>query len=100
RAYLTPSATSRKVIPAFMDKKMGRLGSNISLETVRRNRQSPHDSPITEVPQEIQEAIEKKRRANCVSARKLRAKKQEHVKELEKMAADLRGEIEVLKARA
>jgi len=81
RQYVTPSVTSRKVVPAAFTKGKKRARSEVDGHADDAEQQqvvSPDDlDPNTH------EAIETKRRQNTLAARRSRQRKLEHVRELE-----------------
>jgi hypothetical protein len=94
RTYLTPSATSRKAVPAVFQKKrqhsVAFAGDADDLEEL--GVLSPTASEA--------ESIEYKRRQNTLAARKSRKRKLEHQRELEEQVETLQGEVELWKGRA
>ncbi|KAF9504309.1 hypothetical protein BS47DRAFT_1262669, partial [Hydnum rufescens UP504] len=64
RSYIKPSATSRKDIPAAFAAASKKRG-------------------VSEVFDDLEDAIEAKRRQNTVAARRSRARKLEYVRDLE-----------------
>ncbi|KAF8186926.1 hypothetical protein K438DRAFT_1835293, partial [Mycena galopus ATCC 62051] len=94
RTYLTPSATSRKAVPAVFQKKrqhsVAFAGDADDLEEL--GVLSPTASEA--------ETIEYKRRQNTLAARKSRKRKLEHQRELEEQVETLQGEVELWKGRA
>jgi hypothetical protein len=93
RRYLTPSATSRKEVPAVFARKRARHqmldGEEDELE------EAPLKPNATELEQ-----IEWKRRQNTLAARKSRKRKLQHQQELENQVSDLAAEKEKWKQRA
>lgn len=92
RRYLTPSATSRKTVPAVWARK--------------RSRQAAFGNEEDQLPEDVaptlseQEAIEAKRRQNTIAARRSRKRKLEYQRELEESAERYKRESEIWKTRA
>ncbi|CAK5261811.1 unnamed protein product [Mycena citricolor] len=86
RSYVTPSATSRKAVPAAFAKK-------------RAHSDAFGDEELVAIPGE-QDAIEHKRRQNTLAARKSRKRKLEHQQLLEDTIAGLKQEAERWRERA
>jgi len=81
RSYIKPSATSRKDIPAAfvaVSKKRG----------------------VSEVADDLEDAIEAKRRQNTVAARRSRARKLEYVRDLESKVEQLQSDLSEALCRA
>lgn len=93
RKYITPSATSRKDIPAAFAKKRAR--SQAFGDEEDELEEAPLGPNATE-----KEQIEWKRRQNTLAARKSRKRKLEHQQQLEDMVARLTTEKDVWKTRA
>ncbi|KAJ7506840.1 hypothetical protein B0H11DRAFT_1972996 [Mycena galericulata] len=91
RTYATPSATSRKVVPAVFKKRLhsAAFGDDADEEL---GELSPTASEA--------ETIEYKRRQNTIAARKSRKRKLEHQQMLEEEVATLKGEVAVWRERA
>ncbi|KAJ8588088.1 hypothetical protein M405DRAFT_740906 [Rhizopogon salebrosus TDB-379] len=93
RKYVTPSATSRKAVPAVFARKRARTAAfgdeQDELEEVQIN---PSMSE--------QEQIEAKRRQNTIAARRSRKRKLEYQRELEESVEQYKRESEIWKARA
>ncbi|PCH39830.1 hypothetical protein WOLCODRAFT_23656 [Wolfiporia cocos MD-104 SS10] len=90
RKYVTPSATSRKEVPAVFAKKRARsqaFGEEDEIDT-------------SNLPQSDLDAIEAKRRQNTLAARRSRKRKLEYQRELEITVEQERTEKEMWKARA
>ncbi|KAF7768391.1 transcriptional regulator family: bZIP [Agaricus bisporus var. burnettii] len=93
RRYLTPSATSRKEMPAVFARKRVRQqmldgdDDDLELEALKPN--------ATELEQ-----IEWKRRQNTLAARKSRKRKLQHQQELENQVSDLANDRDKWKERA
>ncbi|KAJ7440168.1 hypothetical protein FB451DRAFT_1300864 [Mycena latifolia] len=95
RTYVTPSATSRKAVPAvFAQKKR--------LHSVAFSAGDEDDAELGVLSPTASEAetIEYKRRQNTLAARKSRKRKLEHQQMLEDEIVVLRGEAERWKTRA
>lgn len=92
RKYLTPSATSRKAVPAVWSRK--------------RSRQGAFGDEEDQLPEDVgpsmseQEAIEAKRRQNTIAARRSRKRKLEYQRELEESVERYKTESETWKNRA
>jgi antitoxin component of MazEF toxin-antitoxin module len=90
---VTPSATSRKAVPAVFARKRARTAAfgdeQDELEEVQIN---PSMSE--------QEQIEAKRRQNTIAARRSRKRKLEYQRELEESVEQYKRESEIWKARA
>lgn len=110
RKYATPSATSRKEIPAAFLKSQKRKRSRIQAfgddETQNPSvggSLSPEDDAAEEQPPlnaTEKELIEWKRRQNTLAARKSRKRKLEHQQFLETRVKDLETENEMLKVKS
>jgi hypothetical protein len=94
RKYLTPSATSRKAIPAVFARKRARTAA-FGDEQDELNEDVSITPSMTE-----QEQIEAKRRQNTVAARRSRKRKLEYQRELEESVERYKRESEVWKSRA
>ncbi|KAH7885467.1 hypothetical protein F5I97DRAFT_1396439 [Phlebopus sp. FC_14] len=94
RKYLTPSATSRKEVPAVFARKRARNAAFGDEED-----QLNEDVVITPSMSE-QEQIEAKRRQNTIAARRSRKRKLEYQRELEDNVERFKRESEIWKARA
>lgn len=92
RKYMTPSATSRKDLPAIFAKKRAR---SQAFGDDDEEEEAPLPPNATE-----REQIEWKRRQNTLAARKSRKRKLQHQLELEASVENLSSELEVWKARA
>lgn len=92
RTYVTPSATSRKAVPAVFQKKRQHSVAFGDDDLKELGELSPTASE--------QETIEYKRRQNTLAARKSRKRKLEHQHLLEEQIVDLQGEVERWKTRA
>ncbi|KAG6330228.1 hypothetical protein ID866_8860 [Astraeus odoratus] len=93
RKYLTPSATSRKTVPAVWQRKRSRrsaFGDEEEDELGEEQRPSLSE----------QEAIEAKRRQNTIAARRSRKRKLEYQRELEESVEQYKQESEAWKMRA
>jgi hypothetical protein len=93
RKYLTPSATSRKAVPAVFARKRARTAAFGDEED------ELEDVQITPSMSE-QEQIEAKRRQNTIAARRSRKRKLEYQRELEEVVERYKRENEIWKARA
>lgn len=94
RKYVTPSATSRKELPAVFARKRARSEALGDEEDELDNEKAPGPN-ATE-----REQIEWKRRQNTLAARKSRKRKLQHQQELEDSVKALTTEKEVWKTRA
>jgi hypothetical protein len=92
RKYTTPSATSRKDVPAVFAKKRARLQAF-------GDDDDEHEEPLPPNATE-KEQIEWKRRQNTLAARKSRKRKLQHQLELEAKVAQLSADLEMWKVRA
>ncbi|KAF8650979.1 hypothetical protein AX16_004994 [Volvariella volvacea WC 439] len=88
RRYVTPSATSKKDLPAMIQRKRARL-------------QTPVDEGDAPPPPSAseQELIDYKRRQNTLAARKSRMRKLEHQQKLEAEVEQLKQERDTWKVR-
>lgn len=93
RKYVTPSATSRKEVPAVFAKKKRSRSSAFGDEEDQMIDISQLD------PNDL-DAIEAKRRQNTLAARRSRKRKLEYQRELEASVDKEREEKEIWKARA
>jgi hypothetical protein len=94
RKYLTPSATSRKEVPAVFARKRARATA-FGDEQDELN-EDVHISPsMTE-----QQQIEAKRRQNTIAARRSRKRKLEYQRELEESVEQYKRESEIWKSKA
>lgn len=94
RKYLTPSATSRKEVPAVFARKRAR--ATAFGEEQDELTEDVHISPsMTE-----QEQIEAKRRQNTIAARRSRKRKLEYQRELEDSVEQYKRESEIWKSKA
>ncbi|KAF9219435.1 hypothetical protein BS17DRAFT_770018 [Gyrodon lividus] len=91
--YLTPSATSRKELPAIFARKRTRAAAFGDEED-----QHGGDVIITPTMSE-QEQIEAKRRQNTIAARRSRERKLEYQRQLEENAEQYKRESEIWKQR-
>ncbi|KAL4081164.1 hypothetical protein J3A83DRAFT_4084898 [Scleroderma citrinum] len=92
RKYLTPSATSRKAVPAVWARKRSRQAAFGDEEDELRDETAPTMSE--------QEQIEAKRRQNTIAARRSRKRKLEYQRELEENIERYKRESEAWKMRA
>ncbi|KAI3613263.1 cross-pathway control protein [Moniliophthora roreri] len=92
RRYITPSATSRKEVPAVFARKRNR-------EQAQLDDEQDELEPLPPNPTEKQQ-IEWKRRQNTLAARKSRKRKLEYQQNLEVELAELRVDREKWKTRA
>lgn len=108
RKYVSPSATSRKELPAAFLKSQKRKRSRTQAfgdEEAQSSTSSPsaegdaaeEQPPLNATEKEL---IEWKRRQNTLAARKSRKRKLEHQQFLETRVKDLECENEMLKVRA
>ena len=93
RKYTTPSATSRKELPAIFAKKRART------QAFGDDDDDVHEEPLPPNATE-KEQIEWKRRQNTLAARKSRKRKLQHQLELEAAVERLTQERETWKIRA
>ncbi|KAF6754920.1 hypothetical protein DFP72DRAFT_898027 [Ephemerocybe angulata] len=94
RKYVTPSATSRKELPAVFARKRARSQALGDEEDELDNEHAPGPNATEK------EQIEWKRRQNTLAARKSRKRKLQHQQELEDSVKALATEKEVWKTRA
>ncbi|KAG2046573.1 hypothetical protein BDR06DRAFT_964917 [Suillus hirtellus] len=94
RKYLTPSATSRKEVPAVFARKRARTAA-FGDEQDELNEDVRILPSMTE-----QEQIEAKRRQNTVAARRSRKRKLEYQRELEESVEQYKRESEIWKSKA
>lgn len=94
RKYATPSATSRKELPAVFARKRARSQAFGDEEDELEGEQAPGPNATEK------EQIEWKRRQNTLAARKSRKRKLQHQQELEDTVRGLTREREVWKTRA
>ncbi|OSX56413.1 hypothetical protein POSPLADRAFT_1050639 [Postia placenta MAD-698-R-SB12] len=90
RKYVTPSATSRKDVPAVFAKKRARSQAFGDEDEV----------DLADLPQSDLDAIEAKRRQNTLAARRSRKRKLEYQRELEVALEQERADKEMWVARA
>lgn len=90
RKYVTPSSTSRKVVPAAFAKKRARSQAFDEEEVVDDADLNPNDL----------DAIEAKRRQNTLAARRSRKRKLEYQRELESSVDQLSEEVRSWRNRA
>jgi len=95
RKYITPSATSRKEVPAVFARKRARS------QAFGDEEDQLEDETFTLPPNPTeQELIEAKRRQNTIAARRSRKRKLEYQRELEDTVEVLREERDMWKSRA
>jgi hypothetical protein len=95
RNYVTPSATSRKEVPAVFARKRARS------QAFGDEEDQLDDEIVTLPPNPTeQELIEAKRRQNTIAARRSRKRKLEYQRELEDAVETLREEKDMWKTRA
>jgi len=94
RKYVTPSATSRKELPAVFARKRARSQALGDEEDELDSERGPGPNATEK------EQIEWKRRQNTLAARKSRKRKLQHQQELEDTVKGLTSEREVWKTRA
>ena len=94
RKYVTPSATSRKELPAVFARKRAR-STAFGEEEDELEGEKPPGPNATE-----REQIEWKRRQNTIAARKSRKRKLEHQKMLEERSSELERERDKWRTRA
>jgi hypothetical protein len=95
RKYVTPSATSRKELPAVFARKRGRS------QAFGDEEDQLEDEVVTLPPNPTeQELIEAKRRQNTIAARRSRKRKLEYQRELEETVEAVTRERDAWKARA
>ncbi|KAJ7666074.1 hypothetical protein DFH06DRAFT_1185859 [Mycena polygramma] len=92
RTYVTPSATSRKAVPAVFAQKKRQHSAAFGDDDEELGTLSPTASE--------EEQIEYKRRQNTLAARKSRKRKLEHQQALEDQVCALKGDVERWKTRA
>ncbi|KAF7351288.1 hypothetical protein MSAN_01560300 [Mycena sanguinolenta] len=92
RTYITPSATSRKAVPAVIQRKRLHSSAFAGADDEEVAELSPTASEM--------ETIEYKRRQNTLAARKSRKRKLEHQRELEEQIDQLQDEVQLWKKRA
>lgn len=92
RKYVTPSATSRKELPATWRRKRLRTSGPDEVDELAEESLVP---TATE-----QEQIEAKRRQNTIAARRSRKRKLEYQRELEESTEQYKRESELWKQRA
>jgi len=92
RNYYGPSATSRKDRPAGFEDRRAKI-------VAKRKRGTDAGQELTE-DDILAAAVEDKRRANTVAARRSRQRKLEHVKKLEDELEEMRKAMELWKERA
>jgi hypothetical protein len=91
RNYLTPSATSRKAVPASFARKRKR-----SVAFAEDDEDDEDEEPtVIEMSK-----IEQKRRQNTIAARRSRQRKMAYQKELEQKVDELEKEVKLWKNRA
>ncbi|KAJ1303584.1 hypothetical protein OPQ81_011767 [Rhizoctonia solani] len=93
RNYYGPSATSRKVIPAGFEERRAKI-------VAKRRRGLGADGEELSEDAILNAAVEDKRRANTVAARRSRQRKLEYVKTLETQLEEKSRELELWKERA
>lgn len=95
RKYVTPSATSRKELPAVFARKRARS------QAFGDEEDQLEDENFTLPPNPTeQELIEAKRRQNTIAARRSRKRKLEYQRELEDSVEAMREERDMWKSRA
>ncbi|KAM0754063.1 hypothetical protein T439DRAFT_322949 [Meredithblackwellia eburnea MCA 4105] len=95
REYLLPSATSRKRKTTAAEREIAKRLAAVAGE--ESSSSSSSDTPVAvDIPQDLVDAVEKKRLQNTLAARKSRAKKQEKMGELEEKNKVLVAEKEAL----
>lgn len=92
RNYYGPSATARKELPAGFESRAAKI-------IAKRKRGVEAAQELTEADI-LNQAVDEKRRANTVAARRSRQRKLEHVKRLEDELEEVRKEAELWKERA
>ena len=95
RKYITPSATSKKEVPAVFARKRAR--SQAFGDEEDQLEDESFTMPLNPTEQEL---IEAKRRQNTIAARRSRKRKLEYQRELEDSVDALRGERDMWKSRA
>ncbi|EUC54515.1 BZIP transcription factor [Rhizoctonia solani AG-3 Rhs1AP] len=93
RNYYGPSATSRKPVPAGFEERRAKI-------VAKRRRGLGADGEEVSEDVLLNAAVEDKRRANTVAARRSRQRKLEYVKTLEDQLAEKSREVELWKERA
>ncbi|GLB38775.1 putative basic region leucine zipper [Lyophyllum shimeji] len=93
RKYITPSATSRKEVPAVFARKRAR-------STAFGDEDDEFNEPAPGPDATEKELIEYKRRQNTVAARRSRKRKLEYQQGLEERVERLTKEVEIWKTRA
>ncbi|KAF8313950.1 uncharacterized protein EI90DRAFT_3091049 [Cantharellus anzutake] len=88
RSYVTPSATSRKAIPAAFQVHSKKRPSSVAF------------GDEDDLDPALEDAIETKRRQNTVAARRSRARKLEHVRNLENTVERLKNDLSEALQRA
>ncbi|KAF7310329.1 Imprinted and ancient [Mycena indigotica] len=89
RTYLTPSATSRKAVPASISRKLK-----------RRHSAAFDDEDYAEPTKEVLDEIENKRRSNTLAARRSRKRKLEQTKGLQDTVDELNTLVTIWRQRA
>ncbi|KAG8740385.1 hypothetical protein FRC10_004394 [Ceratobasidium sp. 414] len=93
RNYCGLSATSRKVLPAGLEERRAKI--------VTKRRRGIESGIVEQTEEEIlNAAVEDKRRANTVAARRSRQRKLEHVQNLEQELEETKKAMELWKERA
>ena len=95
RQYVTPSATSRKALPAAFSKGKKRARSEVD---GHGDDDDPEDDD--EVDPTTQDAIEAKRRQNTLAARRSRQRKLQHVRVLEEKVEHITQDRDMWMKRA
>ncbi|EIW74645.1 hypothetical protein CONPUDRAFT_85789 [Coniophora puteana RWD-64-598 SS2] len=95
RKYVTPSATSRKELPAVFARKRARSTAFADEEDQLDEEDVSMKPTMTE-----QEQIEAKRRQNTIAARRSRRRKLEYQRELEDNVEHYKRDSEQWKSRA
>ncbi|KAH7322084.1 hypothetical protein B0J17DRAFT_530273, partial [Rhizoctonia solani] len=93
RNYYGPSATSRKLVPSGFEERRAKI-------VAKRRRGLGVDGEEVSEDAILNAAVEDKRRANTVAARRSRQRKLEYVKTLEQQLEEKDREIELWKERA
>lgn len=93
RNYYGPSATSRKAVPAGFEERRAKIVAK------RRRGLGLEADDLTEEAI-LNAAVEDKRRANTVAARRSRQRKLEHVKRLEEELEETKRALDLWKERA
>ncbi|KAJ7029226.1 hypothetical protein C8F04DRAFT_44140 [Mycena alexandri] len=96
RTYVTPSATSRKAVPALFAQK--KRAHSVAFAGADDNDEA--ELGVLSPTASEAETIEYKRRQNTLAARKSRKRKLEHQQMLEDEVVVLKGEVEKWKTRA